>query len=265
MTRTVLENDLDYVFENLDIKGYAVMENVLSADECDLVSEKIDFYNRKQIEKFGKDRLNELKDYGVIRDLLCDDAYFQKMAMNPKVMEVVEQVVGKTAILHLQNGIVLDPGLKHYQSFFHRDFSKDFVADKVLALNVMFVIDDFNAESGATWVVPGTHKFSKVPSERFLEDNAVQVIAPPGSVFFFDGLLMHRAGSNLGLKPRRSVNHEYTRPFIKQQLDYAGMFKGKVDPESRFAQLIGLWSVPPKDVEEYRVDPDKRTYRKNQG
>ena len=65
--------------------------------------------------------------------------------------------------------------------------------------------------------------------------------------------------------PRRAINHQYTRPFIKQQLDYAGMFRGKLDPESRFAQVIGTWSMPPRDVAEYRVDPDKRTYRGGQG
>ncbi|MBX9688226.1 MAG: phytanoyl-CoA dioxygenase family protein [Candidatus Obscuribacterales bacterium] len=265
INRTVIENELDYILECIDVKGYAVIEKVLSTEECELVAEKLDKFNEQQVEKYTRERLNQLNDYGVIRDMLVEDTYFRNLVLHPTVMQVVEKVIGETAILHLQNGIVLDPDLKHHQAQFHRDFSKDFVADKVLALNAMFVIDEFSEASGGTWVVPGTHRSSKVPSDRYLEEHAIQVIAKPGSVFFFDGLLLHKAGDNRTNKPRRAVNHEYTRPFIKQQLDYAGLFKNKIDHESKFAQVIGLWSMPPKDVAEYRVDPDKRTYRKGQG
>jgi hypothetical protein len=43
------------------------------------------------------------------------------------------------------------------------------------------------------------------------------------------------------------------------------MMDGKLDPESRAAQLMGFWSRPPRTIQEYRVDPEKRTYRKGQG
>lgn len=263
--RNTIETELDYVVECLDLKGYALIENVLSNEQCELISEKLDYLNEKQVAKYTRERLEQLNDYGVIRDMLIEEPLFRDLAVHPRVLEVVEKVVGETAILHLQNGIVLEPGLKHIQAQFHRDFFKDFVADKVLALNAMFVIDEFNAETGGTWIVPGTHKFSHIPSERYMEEHAIQVIAKKGSVFLFDGLLLHKAGDNESKANRRAVNQEYTRPFIKQQLDYAGLFRNKIDHESRFAQLIGLWSMPPRDVEEYRVDPDKRTYRKGQG
>jgi ectoine hydroxylase-related dioxygenase (phytanoyl-CoA dioxygenase family) len=143
--------------------------------------------------------------------------------------------------------------------------SRDFVCEKVLFLNAMFIIDDFTVETGGTNIVPFTHKIAKFPSERYLEANAIPVETKAGSVFFFDGLLLHKSGSNTSGKIRRAVNHGYTRPFLKQQMDYAHMLNGKVDPNSKFAQVVGLWSVPPKSVDEYRVDPDKRTYRKGQG
>jgi ectoine hydroxylase-related dioxygenase (phytanoyl-CoA dioxygenase family) len=151
------------------------------------------------------------------------------------------------------------------QARYHRDFAKDFVADKVLSLNAMIAVDPFNGETGGTWVVPGTHRSAEVPSMRYLDAHAVQVEAAAGSILFFDSLLIHKAGGNRSASLRRAINHQYTRPFIKQQLDYAGMFRGQVDPESRFAQVIGTWTMPPRDVAEYRVDPDKRTYRGGQG
>src|SRR5437764_562426 len=86
-----------------------------------------------------------------------------------------------------------------------------------------------------------------------------------GSVVIFDSMLVHRAGTNRSNAPRRAVNHQYTRPFVKQQMDLAHMMRGRVDPESRLAQVLGLWSVPPKSLEEFRVDPPRRTYRAGQG
>lgn len=265
MTRNTLESELDYHLERLDLDGFTVIHDVLDAATCQLVRDKLDAANDRQIERYGRERLNQLKDYGVIRDLLVDDPFFQELVLLPVVWDFVGRIVGPTAILHLQNGIVLEPNLKHFQAFYHRDFAKDFVADKVLALNAMFAVDPFSAETGGTWVVPGTHRVSRLPSQRYMDEHAVQIEAPAGSLFLFDGLLLHKAGDNRSGAPRRAVNHQFTRPFIKQQLDYAGMFRGKLEPESRFAQVIGTWTMPPRDVAEYRVDPDKRTYRGGQG
>jgi ectoine hydroxylase-related dioxygenase (phytanoyl-CoA dioxygenase family) len=84
-------------------------------------------------------------------------------------------------------------------------------------------------------------------------------------VVVFDSLLIHCAGSNRSSSPRRGVNHQYTRPFIKQQMDYPALLRGSVDPESPLAQTLGFWSVPPRSVDEFRVDPTLRTYRQGQG
>ena len=83
---------------------------------------------------------------------------------------------------------------------------------------------------------------------------------------FFDSTLWHKGGDNLTKKIRRAINHQYTRPFIKQQLDYPVIMNQKVDMESKLAQKLGMWTIPPKSVDEYRVtDPKLRTYRGGQG
>lgn len=263
--RKVHADELDYHLENLEMKGFSLIENVLPVEKCKEYSDRLDRLNDMQNKKFGVERLKELQDYGVVRDAISEDPSFHELIVNPMVLAVVERTVGATAILHLQNGIVLEPHLKHHQAAFHRDFAKDFVADKVLAINCMYLIDEFTHETGGTWVVPYTHKSAKIPSDRYLQENEMQIVGKPGSLFVFDGLLVHRAGDNKSQNKRRSINQMYTRPFIKQQMEYAKQLEGKVDHESRLAQILGMWTLPPKDVYEFRVDPDKRTYRKNQG
>jgi ectoine hydroxylase-related dioxygenase (phytanoyl-CoA dioxygenase family) len=135
-----------------------------------------------------------------------------------------------------------------------------------LSFNTFIALDDFNEETGGTWVVPGTHRFEILPSEEYVESYQKQLSMPAGSVLFFDSMLWHRGGVNYSSRIRRGMNHQFTRPFIKQQLDYPVIMKGKVDLESPIAQTLGMWAIPPRSVAEYRVsDPKKRTYRAGQG
>ena len=126
-------------------------------------------------------------------------------------------------------------------------------------------LDQFK-ESGATFFIPGSHKFKEKPSQEYIEQNEVQIYANPGDVIFFDSMLWHKSGNNISNKPRRAINHQYTKPFIKQQISYPDLLKDKVAIETQLAQILGMWTIPPKTLDEYRVDnPSERTYRGGQG
>lgn len=256
---------LDQHLENLALLGFSVIEGVIGRDEADGLRAKLDELYREQIREFGEARLRELNEFEIHRGLLLADAAFAELVTHPRVLELVDTIVGPTAILNLQNASAASPGAVHFQSLFHRDFAKDFVASKCLALNAFWCITDFTAENGATWVVPGSHRAPELPSDAFIEANKVQLVTPAGSILLWDGLLLHKAGYNTTQQTRYGINHMYTRPFIKQQMDYPAYLADRYPKESRLGQLLGLWSVPPKSVREFRVDPDQRTYRKNQG
>lgn len=256
---------VDSVLEDLACRGYSVVEKILTEEECSMWAQRLDRLNDSQIARYGKARLAALGEGGTIRGPLHDDERFMGLVRHPAVWPVIERVIGSSAILHLQNGIVVEPHQEHHQAAFHRDFAKDVVSERPLSLNALFAIDHFTTETGATWWVPHTHRQSAFPTARYLEENAVQVEVRAGAVIFFDSMLVHRAGENRSPVLRRAINQQYTRPFIKQQMDYPTLLRGQVDPESLLAQTLGFWSVPPRSVEEFRVDPEQRTYRRGQG
>ncbi len=260
-----VKSDLERHVENLSIHGYSIMPNVLSATETSSIASKLSALWAKQEQEFGKERLLELGEYGTHRGLLAEDSVFRDLVMHPKVLEVVHSLIGSTAILNLQNASAAFPGLKHFQTSFHRDFAKDFVATKPLSINAFWCITDFTRETGATQAVAGTHKLDSFPSHAFIQANSIDLCAPAGSILFWDSLLLHRTGFNSSSQVRFGINHMYTRPFLKQQIDFPVYLKGLVDEESPLGQMLGFWSIPPKSVKEFRVDPDKRTYRRNQG
>lgn len=264
--RTKVSDEFESNLECLNRLGYFILPRVFSSKELIQLRQKIDHVWDVQLNKYGSELLSQIGDEGQIRAMMLEDKSFLDLIRHPKIFKYVAAVIGETAILHLQNGIVLFPSKKHNQARFHKDFPKDFLSSKLLSLNAFVLIDDFNEKTGGTWVVPGSHKFEEMPSEGFMKKNAVQVVEKAGSVLIFDSLLWHRSGENRSEGVRRGINHQYTRPFIKQQLNYPELLKGKIDRESKQAQLLGFWSVPPKSVDEFRAsNPKLRTYRPGQG
>lgn len=259
------KEELDEHLENIRIKGYTLLQDVITREECKMISSKLDKLEELQEKEFGIDRLKNLGELGIIRVPIEKDDYFQNLILNKDVFQVVSAIVNDTAILHLQNGVILHPTIHHTQANFHRDLTfLNFTSNKPFSISVFWAIDDFDKTSGGTWIVPSTHKISDWPSDEYLQNNAIQINADAGSVLIFDSMLIHKGGENKGNKKRRAVNHMYTRPFIKQQIDFPTLMKGRFDMESKISQVLGFWSIPPKNVEEYRADPDKRTYRRGQ-
>ena len=256
----------DRRFELLEREGYFVIERVLDDGFLQETRERMDRIWQAQLDAYGEELLERIGDYGVMRAMMEVDPFFLQLIRHPSIFPYVEATVGPTAILHLQNGVVAHPDRPHNQGRYHRDFPKDFLPSRILSFNTFIALDDFNEETGATWVVPGTHRFETLPSEEYVESYQKQLSMPAGSVLFFDSMLWHRGGVNYSPRIRRGMNHQFTRPFIKQQLDYPVIMKGKVDLESPIAQTLGMWAIPPRSVAEYRVsDPKKRTYRAGQG
>jgi len=256
----------DHRFELLEREGYFVIERVFDEEFLEDTRERMDRIWEAQLEKYGEELLERIGDYGVMRAMMEADPFFLQFIRHPTIFEHVEATVGPTAILHLQNGVVAHPDRPHNQGRYHRDFPKDFLPTKLLSFNAFIAVDDFDEQTGGTWVVPGTHRFESLPSEDYVRAYGKQLTMPAGSVLFFDSMLWHRGGVNYSSKIRRGMNHQFTRPFIKQQLDYPTIMKGKVDLGSPVAQTLGMWAVPPKSVAEYRVsNPKKRTYRAGQG
>jgi ectoine hydroxylase-related dioxygenase (phytanoyl-CoA dioxygenase family) len=265
MRQRELTSEVDRHVENLQIQGFSVQESVLSPERCRDLTSRLDRLWEDQEREFGKERLKQLGEHGTHRGLLDADPVFSELVIEPRVLAVMDELLGNTCILNLQNASAAFPGVQHFQSAFHRDFAKAFIASKPLAINAFWCISEFRKENGATWIVPFSHRTEEWPSASYLSKHAIQIQAPAGSVIFWDGLLLHKTGHNTTDQVRYGINHMYTPPFLKQQMDFPVFLRGKYEVESRLGQLLGFWTIPPKSVREFRVDPAKRTYRRNQG
>ncbi len=64
-----------------------------------------------------------------------------------------------------------------------------------VTVSCMFALSDFDAETGATQVAPGSHKWSD-PDRAPTAAEITQAVMPAGSVLLYNGNVIHAAGEN---------------------------------------------------------------------
>ena len=199
------------------------------------------------------------------KHLLAYDPFFVGLTIKPRVISLVERILGSNNerstnyILNLQNGIVNFPGKDNPASTWHRDLPhQHFVSDPPLAISALHVVDDFNEETGGTIVVPGTHKYSEMPSAEYVKKYSKQILAKAGSVMVFDCMMYHQAGYNRSQGIRRGISHIYQKPLMKQQISLPQVLQGKYSEDPALAKLLGYTTEPAGSVKEYRLERIRR-------
>ena len=83
----------------------------------------------------------------------------------------------------------------------------------------------------------------------------------------FDSTLWHAAGANTSGKDRLAINHQFTRSYIKQQLDYVRALGDAtvLAQPPRTQQLLGWYTRVVTSLDEYYRSENERLYRKGQG
>ena len=246
----------DKHLEELSILGYSIIEGVLNATELAETRKRLDAVYDLQVQEAVRNNYNlaEIKEQNVARMPFAYDNYFINLLIQPLMIEYVKKVLGNYFILQLQNGIINLPNEKHHQSSWHRDLPyQDFVISKPLAVNVLYCIDEYTLETGATFVLPFSHRVESIPSEEYVKKHGIQVVAPAGSVILMDSMVFHRAGYNSSTIIRRAINQVYVSGIIKQQINIPAMLDGKFADDPFLKMLLGYQAAEANNVNEYRM------------
>lgn len=254
----------------LQVDGCAIVEGV--CDDALLDETRAAMYRAQRAirEEVGGDRLARAGELGVLRLMARFEPMVHRYLELPAVLALVDRVLSPTAILHLQNGFIL-PSLPEgatpdvFQLRFHQDFPR-VLGGSLVSFNILVAVDAFTPDRGATWVVPGTHQREDVDAAG-LEAAAVCAECPAGSLVVFDSTLWHRAGHNTSGRDRLAINHQFTRSYIKQQIDYVralGAEAVQAQPP-RTQQLLGWYTRVVTSLDEYYQPEERRLYRRGQG
>ena len=249
-------SEVDYHAESIRSLGYSIVSDVLDADKLDPIRARLDQIYQQQVDECGgENQLAIINDTNTARCPLAYDDVFLEIARSKPVLSIVEKLLGDYVILMLQNGVLNVPATGNNQNagYWHRDLNyQHFVSSRPLAISALFVIDEFTELTGATCVLPASHKSEAFPSDEFVRTNERRIIAPPGSVLVFDSMLFHRGSLNRSTKVRRAINHIYSLPIIKQQISLPAILKGRFRDDPTLAVFLGYDSESDESVTAFR-------------
>jgi ectoine hydroxylase-related dioxygenase (phytanoyl-CoA dioxygenase family) len=257
--------------ETVRLEGFAAVSSVIDDHMLDRIRVAMYAAQKAIATEVGPERLQRAGEVGVLRLVCKYDQVFLDLLTKPEILAVVDASVSPTAILHLQNGFILPSygkgeGPAVFQNRYHMDFPR-ILNGYIASINVMIAVDEFRADNGATIVLPGSHQQVAPPDLEKVDATALAVACPAGSMLVFDSTLWHAAGPNTSGADRLAINHQFTRSYIKQQIDYVRALGDErvLAQPPRTQQLLGWYTRVVSSLDEYYQPAEKRLYRSGQG
>ena len=145
------------------------------------------------------------------------DECFLRLLENGLALGVVRAVLGPDALVSNLSANITGPGGTAMAPHWDQDWA-DRPWPHALVAHVIWMIDDFTVDNGATFVAPGSHLMNKPPEA----DCMVPVTGAAGTAMIIDGRLWHGTGPNVTADQHRTgILAYYCRPYVRQQENMA--------------------------------------------
>jgi hypothetical protein len=246
-------------------RGWSLLSGVLPAREVGALAVGLQAAYETQRLLQVRNGVGDGMDGTVHHLPLMADTFVRFLEALPCV-ELLETFFDGPYILNTFGGVLNLPDNVSYVGRVHRDL-RSFSGELRLMAQLLVMLDDFTEENGATYLLSGSHRSADQPSDEEFFAHADRAIAPAGSIVLFDSNLWHAAGVNRSPRPRRALTLAFTRPFVKQQLDYPrALGYDRVSTLSpRLRQLLGYNARVPTSLDEWYQPPGQRLYHRDQG
>jgi ectoine hydroxylase-related dioxygenase (phytanoyl-CoA dioxygenase family) len=212
------------VVEALRRDGGAIVRNLAPDSLIDAVAGEL----RPRFDESGANHQAEyrtgfsgkrtLRCYGVLRYAPSSS----DLIAHPLVLQVADAVLLPSCAayqLGSTTGIEILPGQSEQP--LHRDDSPYPIqlAGLELQIGVMWALNDFTAENGATRVVPGSHRFLRAWHTPDLS-HWVQAAMPKGSALFYLGSTWHGGGANRSQGARTGLINTYCLGWLRAESNH---------------------------------------------
>lgn len=156
-----------------------------------------------------------------LANLVDKGEVFERVVSHPLLLEMVEHVLGAEFKLSSLNARSTNPFAPEPQPL-HTDMGLLPDSRGPCVCNSVWMLDDFTAENGATRVVPGSHKWGRLPATDMPDPLAphpaeVLLVAPAGSVAVYNAHLWHGGTANRTDRHRRALHGFFVRRDQPQQ------------------------------------------------
>lgn len=198
--------------------GLCILTDALDAAHIDRLKTKLDAQVAAEAALGGLTPAQIKTDKQIVSNMVNKGADFLALVEREETDALAGFLLGQHFLLSSLTGHLFK-GPTDTAQLIHRDQGQVSASVTFPAIcNLFYLLDDFTPARGGTLVVPGSHRWA--PEHMITPppvEMAVQVEAPAGSIFAFDGRLWHGAGINKTGHARRSISVFCCLPWIRQQ------------------------------------------------
>ena len=234
----------EIVEEILDGKGYAVLPGLMTLEEAAEARSRA-LASALQPNSPKNSERNQRIKHGSASRLLHQGEIFERLVQQPAIIAIAEALLGDDMMLSSYSCRVMWPGAS--EMGVHVDYPYwampgPYAIRPPLMLQVIWMLQDFTEDNGATLVMPRSQQLATQPvAERFRRD-AVMVTGAAGTAVVSHGLLWHDTSQNRTEEPRVSLLINYgnkvIRPLDSEISQVPAEVLARATPKLR--QLLGM-------------------------
>jgi ectoine hydroxylase-related dioxygenase (phytanoyl-CoA dioxygenase family) len=204
----------------LDEWGYVVLEDFVDAASVESLRRRLEELWEQEGAAAGSEFRLE-PEARRLANLVNKGEIFERIVAMPRVLQLVEHVLGPEYKLGSLNARSANPYSQSGQPL-HCDMGRTPDAKGYSVCNVIWMVDDFTPDNGATRVIPGSHRWGKLPQEALPDPGGphpeeVLVTGRAGTVVVMNSHCWHGGTANRTGFPRRAVHAFYVRRDLPQQ------------------------------------------------
>lgn len=201
----------------IDGNGYALLPDLIGRAEASEARRIILECSDTALVK-GLPARNPATGQRTVANLLHRGEIFERLVQHQTIVEVAEHLLGDDMTLSSYAARILEPGAREMGA--HIDYPYwamrgPFDVRPLLMLQVIWMMQDFTEENGATLVVPGSQRRGVAPDTGQFAREAIKVIGSSGTAIVSHGLLWHNTSPNRTREPRVSMLINYGLKVIR--------------------------------------------------
>lgn len=251
----------DKLLDMLETEGVTIIPGVLDHDRVVRLRAELE-------QAVAEDALNypDVFDKGMVHNCMVRGAEMARLLDDAVMNAYLDKAFSDTCIVYAYQSSSLPPSQGNYGSRVHVD-SPRFIPGYATNLGVIFPLDDFTLENGATHYLPGSHHSADMPTDEFFFANAKRACCRAGDMILFNGRLVHAAGFNATTRTRHSLTINICRSYMRQRFDFPRLIPQQIIDSfgEKGRRLIGMNVRMPTSLDEFYLPPEQRLYKPGQG
>lgn len=245
----------------LENEGIVVIPKVLSKSSLNSLIQELEIARQQDLD----DRPNAF-DSGMVHNCVARGEEMAVLLDNEQMGLYINTCFSDTCIVYAYQSSSLPPNGGNYGSRVHVDCPR-FIPGYDTNMGVIFALNDFTMENGATYYMPGSHKLEKLPSDEQFYAEAKRACCEAGDMIILKTRLVHAAGINKTDTIRHALTINFCRSYMRQRFDLPRLLSkntiNRLGVQGR--RLIGMNVRVPTTLDQFYLPEGQRLYKPNQG